>query len=184
MWSRMAVLPRRDAPRLANLVCFQYELHSSKPMRTNELRIYGEIRIFGAVTIPGATGRRRRVVVADDHPDVLRALTRILEPHVDVVAVAIDGEDLLRQVGHVLPDAVVTDISMPRMNGLDACRLIRRMYPSVLVVLVSELLDDDMGASELGASAVVRKLNMARELPSTVLSLFPTTPAARSLTRD
>ena len=74
-------------------------------------------------------GQRHRVVVAEDHPAVLLALTRILEPHVEVVAVASDGEDLLRQVGSVLPDAVVTDISMPRMNGLDACRHIHRMYP-------------------------------------------------------
>lgn len=62
--------------------------------------------------------QRPRVVVADDHPAVRSALTRILEPHVDVVSVAIDGEDLLRQVGDVLPDVVVTDISMPKMNGL------------------------------------------------------------------
>lgn len=62
--------------------------------------------------------QRPRVVVADDHPAVRSALTRILEPHVDVVSVAIDGEDLLRQVGDVLPDVVVTDISMPKTNGL------------------------------------------------------------------
>jgi len=119
--------------------------------------------------------QRRRVIVADDHPAVLTALTRILDPHVDVVSVAIDGEDLLKQVGSFLPDAVVTDIAMPRMNGLDACRHIRRMYPAVRVVIVSELLDDDTGASELGASAVVRKIQMARELPAAVLGLFPAT---------
>jgi DNA-binding NarL/FixJ family response regulator len=120
--------------------------------------------------------QRRRVVIADDHPGVLVALTRILDPHVDVVAVAIDGEDLLRQVGNLLPDAVVTDISMPRMNGLDACRLIRRMYPAVAVVIVSELLDDDTDACALGASAVVRKLDVGRELPAAVLGLFSDAP--------
>jgi DNA-binding NarL/FixJ family response regulator len=117
--------------------------------------------------------QRPRVVVADDHPAVRSALTRILAPHADVVSVAIDGEDLLRQVGDVLPDVVVTDISMPKMNGLDACRHIRRTYPTVRVVIVSELLDDVLsaGALELGASATVRKTEMARELPAAVLAL-------------
>jgi DNA-binding NarL/FixJ family response regulator len=121
--------------------------------------------------------RRRRIVIADDHPAVLIALTRILEPHVDVVAVAIDGEDLLRQVGNLFPDAVVTDISMPRMNGLDACGHIRRMYPTVRVVIVSELLDDEITAEafERGASGVVRKSEMARKLPAAVLALFTAT---------
>jgi len=62
--------------------------------------------------------QRPRVVVADDHPAVRSALTRILEPHVDMVSVAIDSKDLLRQAGNVLLDVVATDISMPKMKGL------------------------------------------------------------------
>jgi DNA-binding NarL/FixJ family response regulator len=118
--------------------------------------------------------RRPRVVIADDHPLVLTALTRFLEPHVDVVGAAIDGEDLLRQVAALLPDAVVTDMSMPRMDGLEACRLIRRTYPAIHVVIVSGFLDTDLGASasELGANAVIRKIDMVRELPAAVLALF------------
>ena len=116
---------------------------------------------------------RHRVVIADDHPGVLVALTQILEPHVDVVAVAIDGEDLLQKVGALLPDAVVTDISMPKMDGVEACRLIRRTCPAIHVVIVSGFLDADIGASQLGASAVVRKIDMARDLQDRgVLALF------------
>jgi DNA-binding NarL/FixJ family response regulator len=104
----------------------------------------------------------------------LAALTRILEPHVNVIGLAIDGEDLLRQVGTLLPDAVITDISMPRMDGLSACCHIRQLYPGVRVVIMSELLDDDTGVCELGASAVVRKMQMARELPAAVLGALST----------
>ena len=116
--------------------------------------------------------QRRRVVLADDHPSVLTALMRILKPHCDVVSIAIDGEDLLRRVGETRPDVVVTDISMPRMNGLDACRHIRRLYPDVRVVIVSSLFDEDLRASafEVGAHAVVRKVDMTRELPPAVLA--------------
>ena len=124
--------------------------------------------------------RRLRVVIADDHPAVLIALARILEPHVDVVGVANDGDDLLQQVANLSPDVVVTDILMPRMNGLDACCHIRRMYPAVLVVIVSNLLNDDDTmtlAFESGASAVVHKTRMVKELPAAVLALFNVTAA-------
>ena len=124
---------------------------------------------------------RLRVVIADDHPAVLIALARILEPYVDVVAIANDGDDLLQQVGKVSPDVVVTDILMPRMNGLDACCHIRRTYPAVLVVIVSNLLDDEMMmtlAFESGASAVVHKARMVKELPTAVLALFNSVTAA------
>jgi DNA-binding NarL/FixJ family response regulator len=114
-----------------------------------------------------------RVIIADDHAAVLAALKRILAPHCLVVSTAIDGEELLRQVGDLLPNIVVTDISMPRLNGLDACCSIRRTYPSVRVVIVSELLDDDViaVAFKFGASAVVRKVDMIDKLPAAVLAL-------------
>jgi len=91
---------------------------------------------------------------------------------VDVVSVAHDGEELLQRVAELLPDVVVTDISMPKIDGLEACRLIRRSYPTVCIVIVSELLDDDVSAGELGANAVVRKIQIARELPAAVLATF------------
>ena len=111
---------------------------------------------------------------------MLRALRRILQPHCDVVSIAIDGEDLLRQVGNMVPDVVVTDIAMPRMNGLDACRHIRRDYPSVRVVIVTGLPDDDLvaGASEVGASALVFKIDVAEELPAAVLGFLTILDAA------
>jgi CheY-like chemotaxis protein len=137
------------------------------------LRHHGEdsyIRqVSGFVIDP--MSQRPRVVVADDHPAVLTALTRILESHVDVVSVAHDGEELLQRVAELLPDVVVTDISMPKIDGLEACRMIRRSFPTVCVIIVSELLDDDVSAGELGANAVVRKIQIARELPAAVLAL-------------
>lgn len=115
---------------------------------------------------------RRRIIIADDHAGVMAALIRILEPHCDVVSTAVDGEELLRRVGELVPDVVVTDIFMPRMNGLDACRYIRQIHPAVSVVIVSEHLDGDvtLSAFEFGACAVVRKADIVQELPAAVLA--------------
>jgi two-component system response regulator NreC len=116
---------------------------------------------------------RKRLILADDNLALLDHLREILEPYADVVSVAVDGEDLLRQVGTMLPSVVVTDISMPKMNGLDACIHIRRMYPGIDIIVVSELVDDALTAValKLGASAAIRKSRMSLELPAAVLAL-------------
>jgi DNA-binding NarL/FixJ family response regulator len=77
----------------------------------------------------------------------------------------------VRLVRAMSPDVVVTDIDMPRMNGLDACRYIRRHYPSVRVVIVSGLPDDDLAAAaaSAGASAMIYKMDMAQDLLAAVL---------------
>jgi CheY-like chemotaxis protein len=114
---------------------------------------------------------RPRVIVADDHPEVLKQLLRILDPHCEVVATAADGEALLQQVRIWIPDVVVTDIYMPHMNGLEACRYLRRTYPFIQVILVTGMADRDIVAHglQLGASAVVHKHKMAADLPAAVL---------------
>jgi CheY-like chemotaxis protein len=116
--------------------------------------------------------QRVRVIVADDSHSVRAALRRILEPHCDVVATAFDGVELLRLVRTFLPDVVVTDIDMPRMDGLDACRQIRLHYPAVRVIIISGLPDDSLVASaeEAGASTMIYKPHMADKLTAAVLA--------------
>ena len=61
---------------------------------------------------------------------------------------------------------------MPRMNGLDACRHIRRLDPGIRVVIVSRLSDDILaGGFACGAHAVVRKTDIAEQLPAAVLAI-------------
>ena len=112
--------------------------------------------------------RRPRVVIADDHLAVLSWLRQILDPHCDIVAAAADGETLLQLVEHLLPDVVVTDVLMPRMNGLEACGRIRRNHPTVSVIVISEMHDEDLllRAFQAGASAMLRKHEVAQELPA------------------
>ena len=100
-------------------------------------------------------------------------MTRILEPHCRVVSIAIDGEDLLLRVAEVVPDVVITDIAMPGINGLDACRQIRQTYPSVRVIIVSDHIDEEVTASafEVGATAAIRKVDMVEALPKALLAI-------------
>jgi DNA-binding NarL/FixJ family response regulator len=116
---------------------------------------------------------RPRVVLADDHSAVLVWLRQLLDPHCDIVATAADGETLIQYVEHLLPDVVVTDVYMPRMNGLEACGRIHRDHPTVSVIVISEMHDEDLllRAFQVGASAMLRKHEIAQELPAALLLL-------------
>jgi DNA-binding NarL/FixJ family response regulator len=79
------------------------------------------------------------VLLADDHQVVrqgLRALINV-QPGIEVIGEAHDGLELLTLVEKLRPDVVVTDISMPNLNGVDAAGFIRKRYPEVQVVILS-----------------------------------------------
>ena len=80
-----------------------------------------------------------RVLLVDDHPivrDGIRALLAECQ-HILVSGEAVDGEDSLRQVESMSPDIVVMDIGLPKMNGLEATRMITEKYPATRVVVLT-----------------------------------------------
>jgi YesN/AraC family two-component response regulator len=79
------------------------------------------------------------VVVADDNPAIRDALHMLLSAvdGIDVVGVAIDGEEALTVVGATLPDVVVMDVRMPNMDGIEAAGVIARTHPGVSVIMHS-----------------------------------------------
>jgi CheY-like chemotaxis protein len=97
---------------------------------------------------------RRRVVVADDDPDVRAVLADYLAQRGFDVAAAANGLEALLQVKREKPHAVVLDISMPRLGGLDALKRIRDYTPSTRVVVYSAILEPDLEAQALAAGAV------------------------------
>jgi response regulator NasT len=85
-----------------------------------------------------------RIAVADDEPDMRDFLQKLLT-HLGhaVVAVAADGEDLVRQCRDTQPNLVITDLAMPRLDGLSAVRQITKERP-IPVIVVSAYHDDEL----------------------------------------
>ena len=114
---------------------------------------------------------RPRVLLADDHAEILAALRRMLVPYFDVVGQVRNGRTLLEAAGTLQPDVIVVDVNMPGVSGLEACRAIKQATPSIRVVMLTA--SDDAAlrrrAFELGASAFVVKYQIADELVPAIL---------------
>ncbi|MCW2937348.1 MAG: two component transcriptional regulator, LuxR family [Actinomycetia bacterium] len=96
-----------------------------------------------------------RVLVVDDQTVVRDGLILLLGllPGMEVVGAAADGAQALELVAAHLPDVVLMDLRMPRMDGVEATRRIRASHPSVQVVVLTTYADDDSVFSALKAGA-------------------------------
>ncbi len=102
-----------------------------------------------------------KVLIADDHSLLRQGLMRLLELEttLEVVGQAADGEQALERVGALQPDVVLMDINMPKMNGIEATRQLRRRWPQVRVLALT-IHDDEGYISEMiraGARGFVLK---------------------------
>jgi DNA-binding NarL/FixJ family response regulator len=96
-----------------------------------------------------------RVVVADDHPVVRAGLSALLSslPGVEVVAVAANGKDAVKEVVTTRPDVAVLDLQMPELDGFAATREIARLAPEVAVLVLTMFDDDDSVFAAMRAGA-------------------------------
>ncbi|HEY0405947.1 MAG TPA: response regulator transcription factor [Pyrinomonadaceae bacterium] len=78
---------------------------------------------------------KQRILIVDDEPQITRVLRRSLTSRGYDVRVAFDGESALQTFGDWSPDLVVTDLSMPNMDGLELCRNLRAISPLPIIVL-------------------------------------------------
>ncbi len=86
---------------------------------------------------------RATIVLAEDHPPVAEQIRELLGEEFDVLAVVGHGEALVKAVRRLQPDVVVTDISMPGMDGMQAATEIAHEAPNIPVVFIT-VHDDPM----------------------------------------
>ena len=109
---------------------------------------------------------RPRVLLADDHPGVVQALSRLLSFECDVVGTVSNGSDVAAAADHLQPVVVVVDLNLPNVNGLDVCREISLNSPRARVIVISAMFDHDVAqaARTAGASGALEKAAMGDQL--------------------
>ena len=118
----------------------------------------------------GKSMNRPRVILADDHGILVEALAALLEPEFDVVGRVVDGRALVAAAAELKPDAVVVDIAMPLLNGMEAAEQIRKVNREIRIVFLTmnsspEVASEALG---LGASAYLLKSCAASELAQAI----------------
>lgn len=111
-----------------------------------------------------------RVILADDHTLLLDALKKLLETEFEVVATFGDGLELIEGAPALNPDVIVLDISMPKMNGLNAGQRLKKLIPNVKLVYLTMNQDPDMAAEAFrnGANGYVLKNSSGSELAQAI----------------
>src|SRR5450432_4916682 len=80
-----------------------------------------------------------RVLIVDDHEVVRKGVRSLLvRSGYDVCGEGVDGEDAIEKARELKPDIIVMDVSMPRLNGLEATRQMRGIFPDIQVVILSQ----------------------------------------------
>ncbi len=102
-----------------------------------------------------------RIILVDDHPSFRQGLRSVLDSYadIDVVGEAENGEEVVHSMPYIRPSAIVMDISMPKLNGIEATRTIKANYPNVVIVGLSVHADDFYQTAMVaaGAKSVVSK---------------------------
>jgi DNA-binding NarL/FixJ family response regulator len=128
-----------------------------------------------------------RVLLADDHPDMLEIVTQLLGPSFDVVGAVGDGESLLIAASHLQPDVLILDISMPMLTGIEAAQKLHERGNTARIVFLTVHDDPDFLRASLatGAFGYVTKPRVATDLVPAIreaiagrIFISPTMPSA------
>jgi DNA-binding NarL/FixJ family response regulator len=123
-----------------------------------------------------------RVVLADDHPAVLAQVKTILSTEFDIVDAVADGEAAVEAVRRLAPDAVILDISMPRLSGFEAAARLTASddAPAIIFLTMHEGAEFLEAAQRAGVTGYVLKRQIATQLRPAVRDAI----AARRLARE
>lgn len=132
--------------------------------------------------------KRSRILIADDHAIVVEGLRRLLDrPEFEVVGVASDGRALMQAAAQLQPDLIVTDVTMPLLNGIDAAREIHRLDPKAKIIFLTMHSEIAYATAALsaGASGYVIKSAASDELIDAIHSALKGKPyVSRSISKS
>jgi len=117
-----------------------------------------------------------KILIADDHAVVREGTRQLLEqePDFKVVAEACDGEEAVQLAGVSKPDVAIIDIAMPKMDGIEATRQIKTLYPTITVLILSAYDDDQFvfNLIEAGAAGYLLKSVRGKELIDAIRAVY------------
>ena len=118
--------------------------------------------------------RRPRILIADDHVLVVEGLRRLLQDEFEVVGTVQNGRALLAVAERLKPDVILVDVSMPLLNGIDACARLRALVPSSRVIVLTMHADRSYAAEAFraGAAGYVLKGSASPELVRAIRSVL------------
>jgi DNA-binding NarL/FixJ family response regulator len=109
---------------------------------------------------------RPRVLLADNHRLLREAFAALLEPHCEVMGTVADGYELLAAATALRPDVIVLEVALPRLNGLDAGRRLKKIMPRVKLFYLTASGDPELADEllQIGATGLLLKSSPASEL--------------------
>ncbi len=116
------------------------------------------------------------LIIADDHSLFIDGLKLLLRDESDITVddVANDGKELLSLLQRQTPNIVLLDINMPKLNGLEASRHIKKSYPGIKIIILSTYKEDHLieKAKQYGANGYLLKNCSKEELLQTIQLIF------------
>ncbi len=118
----------------------------------------------------------KKILIIDDHPNIRRLVREFIERQtgLEVCGEAVDGLDGLQKASSLDPDLIILDFQMPKMNGLEAARVLTQILPSVPIILFTTHIAILPVAALAGAGikAVVSKMDSLDILADHALRLL------------
>ena len=122
----------------------------------------------------------RRILIADDEPNIVVSLEYLMKREGHVVSVARDGREALAAIRRDRPDLVLLDVMMPAMSGFDVCQAVRAdpaLADVRILMLTAKGRDTDLAkGTALGADAYMTKPFSTQELAARVRELLERVP--------